>query len=134
MDGFQLATNVVLASSLEEVLDRRVCLIHSTENLGGLDLPITSGFAISGVYGARLGSNLLVGLVNVVHSQDGQIPVVTLIAQGNARTLLDANLLDRLLREIEGDRHTEEDAIGKTVLLHNTAVQPLVQALVSALL
>ena len=80
---------------------------------------------ISGVLDTILGTRaietrdkgLLVGLVNVVHGQDGQIPVVSQVAQSNAGAGLDADLIDCLLGEVESDGHTEEDTIGQAVFL-----------------
>lgn len=63
----------------------------------------------------------LVGSVDVVDGQDGQVAVITEIAQGDALAGLEAELVNGLLRQVQGDGHGEEDAIGETVLLDDAA-------------
>lgn len=65
-------------------------------------------------------SNLLVGTVDVIDSQDGQVTVITEVAEGNARAGLELASVDGLLRGIEGDGHREQVAIGKSAVLADT--------------
>ena len=60
---------------------------------------------------------LLVGLVNVLDGEDGQVTVVTEIAQRYPRAGLERELVDGVLAHVEGDGHTEERAAGEPVLL-----------------
>lgn len=62
---------------------------------------------------------VLVRLVDVVNGQNRKVAIISQIAQGHSLTSLQTQLLDGLFRQIEGDGHTEEDAIGETVLLDN---------------
>jgi hypothetical protein len=70
----------------------------------------------------------LVGAVDVVNGQDGQVAVITEITQGDARTSLELVLVDGLLGGVEGNGHGEDVAIGKAVVLADTG-NPLVIAL-----
>ena len=60
--------------------------------------------------------NSLIGAVDVVNGQDGQVAVVTEVTQGNTGTSLELVLADNLLAGIEGDGHGEDVAIGKACL------------------
>ena len=62
----------------------------------------------------------LVGAVDVVNGQDGQVTVITEVTQGDARTSLELVLGDGLLGGIEGNGHGEDVAIGKAVVLNDT--------------
>jgi len=64
--------------------------------------------------------NSLVGAVDIVNGQDGQVALVTEIAQGNAGTGLQLVLVDGLLVDIEGNGHGEDIAIGKAAVLTDT--------------
>lgn len=64
--------------------------------------------------------NSLVGAVDVVNGQDGQVTVVTEVTQSDASTSLELLLVDELLGSIEGDGHGENIAIGKAVVLTDT--------------
>lgn len=61
--------------------------------------------------------NLLVRLVDILNGKDGEIPVVTEITQCYPGPSLEAQLVDGLLRYVEGDGDAEEGAVGKAVLL-----------------
>lgn len=63
--------------------------------------------------------NLLVGLVDVVDGEDGQAAVVSQIAQSDPGAGLEAQLVNLLLVDIQGDGHGEEGAIGQTEGLNN---------------
>lgn len=62
--------------------------------------------------GAR---NILVGLVDILDGQNGNVGVVAQVAEGDAGTGLDAELVDLGLADVEVDGHAHEVAIGKTV-------------------
>lgn len=64
--------------------------------------------------------NSLVGTVDVVNCQDGQVTVITEVTQGNAGTGLELVVVDNLLANVEGDWHGEDVAIGKTAVLTDT--------------
>lgn len=61
--------------------------------------------------------NLLVGLVDILNGEDSQTAVISQIAQSDLVAGLDAQLVDLLLVDIEGDGHGEEGAIGQTEVL-----------------
>lgn len=67
-------------------------------------------------------SNLPVGLVDILNSEDGQVAVVSQVAQGDAGTRLDGELIDALLGHIESDGHGEKVAIGETIVLDDAVV------------
>jgi hypothetical protein len=62
--------------------------------------------------------NVLVWPVNVVDSQDGDVVVVSGVAQGQLGASLDAKVVNLLLVHIKGDGHAEEGTVGKTVVLN----------------
>lgn len=64
--------------------------------------------------------SLLVGSVDILDSQDGEVVVVARVAEGESGTGLNAQGIDLLLVDIEGDGHGEEEAIGETVILDDT--------------
>ena len=68
---------------------------------------------------------VLVGAVDVLNSEDGKVAVVARVAQGDARTSLEAEGINLLLVDIEGDGHAEEQAASKTVVLDDTLSGPL---------
>lgn len=67
--------------------------------------------------------NVLVGLVDVIDGDDGQVAVITEIAESNPGSGLDTDAVYRLLREIEGDGHGEEGTIGETVIRDDTGTK-----------
>ncbi len=74
------------------------------------------------------GHNALVRLVNVLDREDGQVAVVSEVAQGNAGARLEAELVDGFLPHIKGNGHAEEHAIGKAVVLDDTAEKTTMSA------
>jgi hypothetical protein len=99
VDSLKLTANVELLSSVEEVLDTGVSVIIAAKDL--------------------LGLIDLVRLVDILDSQDGEVSVVTEIAECDASTVLDSELVDLGLVDIEVDGHREEGAISETVVLNN---------------
>ena len=69
---------------------------------------------------ARSLLHVLVWLVNVVDGDDGEVAVISEVAQSDAGAGLHANLVDGLLVEVEADGHGEEVAVSKTVVLYHT--------------
>lgn len=114
--SIELSTNVELASGLVEVLDSWVLDI-TAEDLLGLLRPVY----LLDQANLQVAESLLVWPVDVVNGQNGEVTVVTEIAESDAGSCLDAEFLDRLLGEIEGDWHTEEVAICQAVV-RNDAV------------
>lgn len=68
----------------------------------------------------------LVGAVNIVNGQDGQVAVVTEVTQGDAGTGLELVVVDDLLADVEGDGHGEDVAIGKAAVLADAMHTPSV--------
>jgi len=68
----------------------------------------------------RKKANSLVGAVDVVNGEDGQVAVITEVTQSNASTGLELVLVDGLLVNIQGNRHGEDIAISKAVVLADT--------------
>ena len=64
--------------------------------------------------------HILVGSVDVVDGNDGNVAVVTEIAEGDASTGLDGKLVNLLLGNIQSDGDREEDSAGKTDVLNNS--------------
>lgn len=64
--------------------------------------------------------SLLVGLVNVLDGEDGQVAVVAEIAQGYPGAGLERELVDGGLVDVQGDGHAKERATGEPVLLDNS--------------
>jgi hypothetical protein len=107
VDGLELAADVELVGCVVQVLDRGMRLVVGAKDLGGLlDL---------------------VGAVDVLDGHDGEVAVVTEVAQRNARAGLHANLVDGCLRDIERDGHGKEVAIRETVLGDDALVVLLVE-------
>lgn len=52
---------------------------------------------------------------------DSKSLFVTGIPEGDASARRDSEAFDVFARDIEGDRHREENTVGKTVVVHNTA-------------
>lgn len=65
-------------------------------------------------------NHILVRTVDVVNGQDSKVPVISEVAQGNARTGLEVVAADGLLRDIEGDGHGEEVSIGQAFIFADT--------------
>lgn len=62
----------------------------------------------------------LVRTVDVINGQDGEIPVISEVAQGNTRAGLQGVLVDGLLGDIQGDGHGEEVSVGQTDIFADT--------------
>jgi hypothetical protein len=112
VDGLDLTTNVVLARSSEEVLDSRVSLVNATKDFSSLELPAyivvsLSPRSLAGWLSVAEPKYLLVGLVDIVNGQNGQVTVIAVVDQGNALTGAQLQVVDGLLRDIEGDGHGE---------------------------
>lgn len=107
VDGLKLTTNVELLSGVKEVLDTGVSVIVAAKDL--------------------LGLVDLVRSVDILDSQDSKVSVVTEIAESDASTSLDTELVDLGLVNIEVDRHGEEGAVSETVVLDNAIVVLLSQ-------
>lgn len=58
-------------------------------------------------------------MVDILDSQDGEVSVVTEVAECDASTVLDSELVDLGLVDIKVDGHGEEGAISETVVLNN---------------
>lgn len=99
VNGLKLATNVVVTGRLEKVLDGRV-VRRATKDL--------------------LGLNVLVGLVDILDSDDGEVTVVSEVTESNASTRLRTGFLDNLLADIKVDGHGEKVAICEAVVVANT--------------
>lgn len=67
--------------------------------------------------------NSLVGFVNILNRQDGEVAIIPEVPQGNPLTGCQAKLLDFGLGQVKGDGHGEQEAIGETVLLYDTAAR-----------
>jgi len=63
--------------------------------------------------------NGLVGFVNVLDGQDGKVAVVSKISKGDACPWLDLIFFYSLLGDVEADRHAEQIAICKALLLND---------------
>jgi len=103
VNSIDLATNVEVTSGLVQVLDSRVGFVVGTENLDGL--------------------LLLVGLVDVVNGDDGQVAVVSEVTEGDAGTSLCLDFVNCLLEDIETDGHGEKVAVNETVGVNNATLQ-----------
>lgn len=76
----------------------------------------------------RITSQYFLGLlgfvrpVDIVDGDNGQVTVVTEIAEGDARTGLDTELADLLPGNVEGDRDREKGTISEADILDNSVV------------
>lgn len=59
-------------------------------------------------------------MVDIIDGQDGQVAVITEVAESDARASLQLELVDDLLGGIKGNGHGEKVAIGKTAVLTDT--------------
>lgn len=119
VDGLKLTTNVELLSGVKEVLDTGVSVIVAAKDLLGLVDPVASVLASMPHVSRRCNDHVLVRSVDILDSQDSKVSVVTEIAESDASTSLDTELVDLGLVNIEVDRHGEEGAISETVVLDN---------------
>lgn len=120
IDGLKLTTDVELLGGREEVLDTRVGVIVAAKDLLGLLDPVERSSASRCQATEATGGYSLVGSVDILNIKNGNVSVVTEIAEGKTSARLDAQLVDGLLVHIEVDGHTKEVAIGKAVGLNNT--------------
>jgi len=140
VDSLELAANVELLGSIVEVANSRV-LVVAAKDLLGLELPArcvrtrARSIAVTSrddaqCLGVGTGNvvwhliNSLFGLVNVLDGKDSQIPVIAEIPQCDPCAGLDGDLVDGLLRDVEGNWHAEKVPGGKTVVLDD-AVFPI---------
>jgi len=72
---------------------------------------------------AETEEGLLVGLVNVVDGEDGQVAVVAEIAQRYPGAGLEGELVDGPLGDVERDGHAEEGATREAVLLDDSVTK-----------
>lgn len=63
--------------------------------------------------------NSLVRAVDIVNGQDGQIAIVSEVAQGDAGAGLELAFVDNGLGHIQGDGHGEEVAVSETDIFAN---------------
>lgn len=101
VDSLELTADVELTSRVEEVVDGRVLGVAAKD---------------------LLGLELLVRAVDILNCEDGQVAVVTEVAQSDAGTGLDTILVNGLLRQVEGYGHAEEGTVDQTVLLDDAIV------------
>lgn len=66
-------------------------------------------------------SHSLVRTVDILHVQDGQVPIISEVSKGNAGAGLDLGLVEDLLRHIESDGHGEDVAVGQTGILDDSS-------------
>ena len=101
LDGLDFTTDVVLLDVLSLISNGRVRRIVGAQDLLVLELEV--------------------GLVEVLDGQDGEASVVSRVAEGDSGALLEAELLDLLLRDIESDGHGEEVAVLESQGVSNAA-------------
>jgi hypothetical protein len=99
VDGLNLSTNVELLSAVPQDLNPWVLLVTTKDLLGLL---------------------VLVRPVHIVDGDNGEVAVVTEVAESNASGGLDAELVDGGLGDVEADGHREEVAIGQAVVGNDT--------------
>lgn len=119
VNSLKLTTNVELLSGVKEVLDTGVSVIVAAEDLLGLVDPVVSVLAPMPHGSESRHDHVLVRSVNILDSQDSKVSVVTEIAESDASTSLDTELVDLGLVNIEVDRHGEEGAVSETVVLND---------------
>lgn len=64
--------------------------------------------------------HILVRSVDVIDGDNGQVAVITEVAEGDAFTRLDVELVDLLLGNVEGDGDGEKDTAGEADVLYNS--------------
>lgn len=119
VNSLKLTTNVELLSGVKEVLDTGVSVIVAAEDLLGLVDPVVSVLAPMPHGSESRHDHVLVRSVDILDSQDSKVSVVTEIAESDASTSLDTELVDLGLVNIEVDRHGEEGAVSETVVLND---------------
>ena len=120
-EGLELAADVELLGGLEEVVDTGVQRVLAAKDLARLEGPVSTVSTIATLpckRGFRLGGfHALVGPVDVVDGQDGEVAVVAQVTEGDAGAGLGAQLVDGGLVDVEGYGHAEEDAVVEAVVL-----------------
>lgn len=119
VNSLKLTTNVELLSGVKEILDTGVSVIVAAEDLLGLVDPVVSVLAPMPHGSESRHDHVLVRSVDILDSQDSKVSVVTEIAESDASTSLDTELIDLGLVNIEVDRHGEEGAVSETVVLND---------------
>lgn len=119
VNSLKLTTNVELLSGVKEILDTGVSVIVAAEDLLGLVDPVVSVLAPMPHGSESRHDHVLVRSVDILDSQDSKVSVVTEIAESDASTSLDTELVDLGLVNIEVDRHGEEGAVSETVVLND---------------
>ncbi len=87
-------------------------LLVSAKDFFGFLLPGMARLDIAG--GTICEFYLLVGLVNIINRDDGQVTVISRITQGKSTTSFDVQLVDLFFRDIKIYRYAEKVAICKT--------------------
>lgn len=67
--------------------------------------------------------NSLVRAVDIVNSQNGQIAIISEIAQGDTRPGLEACLLYHFLGDVQGDWYREEVAVRQAEVRHDSGAR-----------
>lgn len=121
VDGLDGAANVEVLDGVVEVRDSGVRLVVGTEDLLGLvglvglvdrrDCVVMRSDATFGGESASWGRT----------GEDGERSLVTRVAEGDARALGKLERVDLLLRDVEGDGHGEEGAVGEAESLDDAA-------------
>lgn len=93
-------------------------VVAAEDQLGLLD-PVDSPLAQAPC--SRSQSHLLIGLINILNGEDGEVSLIAEISEGDAGAGLDAQLVDGLLVDVQVDGHAEEGAVGEAVGLNNAA-------------
>lgn len=119
VNSLELTTDVEVLGGREKVLDTGVGVVVAAEDQLGLLDPVDSPLAPAPC--SRSQSHLLVGLVDILDGEDGEVSLVAEISEGEAGARLDAQLVDGLLVDVQVDGHAEEGAVGEAVGLNNAA-------------
>lgn len=101
VDGLDLSANVELLCRLIQVLDCRMLWV-TTEHL--------------------LGLQFFVWLVNIINGQDGQVAIITEIAESDSGSRCNAEFGDSLLGGIESDWHGKKVPIEEAVVGNDTTM------------
>lgn len=119
VDGVELAADVELFGGVVQVADGGVLFV-AAEDLLGLLRSVVRRVSREPMIGISLGC-ILVWLVDIVDSDNGQMAVIAEITKSNTLARLDANLVDLLLGDVEGNWHGEQGAVRKTHILDDTS-------------
>jgi len=116
VNGFELSTNVRILSAVEQVLDRRMLRVTTKDMLGLLAPALLSKSSHRTDPTSR---DSLVRLIDISDGHNGQVADITEVTERNSSTGLDTKLGDLVVRYVEADRHAEEVAICKALLLND---------------